>query len=67
VLHLLAALPRRNEWVFSSPTSATGCLTEPNNSHTRACVAAGLGGLEQTSVTFDATAAPGRLRVVNHH
>ena len=41
MLHLLAALPRRtmtdpktgnqiaNPWVFSSPTSATGCLTEP--------------------------------------
>ncbi|MBA4059497.1 site-specific integrase [uncultured Acidovorax sp.] len=44
-LHLLAALPRRNEWVFSSPTSASGCLTEPNNPHTRACAAAGLEGL----------------------
>jgi len=43
--HLLAALPRRNEWVFSSPTSATGCLSEPNNPHTRACKAAGLEGL----------------------
>lgn len=45
MLHLLAALPRRNEWVFPSPTSATGCLTEPNNPHTRACKAAGLEGL----------------------
>ena len=45
MLHLLAALPRRNEWVFSSPTSASGCLTEPNNPHTRACAAAGLKGL----------------------
>jgi len=45
VRHLLAALPRRNQWVFSSPTSASGCLTEPNNPHTRACVAAGLQGL----------------------
>ena len=45
MLHLLAALPRRNEWIFSSPTSATGCLTEPNNPHTRACKAAGLEGL----------------------
>ena len=45
MLHLLAALPRRNEWVFSSPTSASGCLTEPNNPHTRACIAAGLEGL----------------------
>jgi integrase len=45
MLHLLAALPRRNEWVFFSPTSATGCLTEPNNPHTRACRAAGLEGL----------------------
>lgn len=45
MLHLLAALPRRNEWVFSSPTSASGCLSEPNNPHTRACKAAGLEGL----------------------
>ena len=45
MLHLLAALPRRNEWVFPSHTSATGCLTEPNNPHTRACKAAGLDGL----------------------
>lgn len=45
ILHLLSALPRRNEWVFSSPTSASGCLTEPNTPHTRACKAAGLEGL----------------------
>ncbi len=45
MLHLLAALPRRNEWVFPSNTSANGCLTEPNNPHTRACIAAGLKGL----------------------
>jgi integrase len=45
MLHLLAALPRRNEWVFPSNTSASGCLTEPNNPHTRACNAAGLEGL----------------------
>ena len=45
MLHLLASLPRRNEWVFSSPTSATGCLTEPNTPHTRACKTAGLAGL----------------------
>lgn len=123
MLHLLAALPRRNEWVFPSNTSASGCLTEPNNPHTRACKAAGLEGLtlhglrrsfssltewletpagvvaqiqghkpsataekhykvrplellrvhhekieawilEQAGVTFDASAAPGALRVV---
>ena len=45
MLHLLSALPRRNKWVFFSLTSATGCLTEPNNPHTRACQAAGLEGL----------------------
>ena len=45
MLHILATLPRRNEWVFSSSTSASGCLTEPNNPHTRACKAAGLEGL----------------------
>jgi integrase len=45
MLHLLATLPRRNEWVFFSPTSATGCLSEPNTPHTRACRSAGLDGL----------------------
>jgi integrase len=45
MLHLLASLPRRNEWVFSSSTSASGCLSEPNNPHTRACKVAGLEGL----------------------
>jgi integrase len=45
VLHLLASLPRRNEWVFSSASSASGCMSEPNNPHTRACIAAGLQGL----------------------
>ena len=45
MLHLLATLPRRNEWVFPSTTSASGCLTEPNNPHTRACKAVGLEGL----------------------
>ena len=45
MLHLLATLPRRNEWVFPSNTSASGCLTEPNKPHTRACKAVGLEGL----------------------
>jgi integrase len=45
VAHLLATLPVRNEWVFSSLTSASGHLSEPNGAHTRACVAAGLEGL----------------------
>nr|WP_315228507.1 tyrosine-type recombinase/integrase [uncultured Albidiferax sp.] len=45
MLRLLAALPRRNEWVFSSPTSKSGHLSEPNNPHTRACKVAGLVGL----------------------
>ena len=42
---LLVTLPRRNKWVFSSPTSATGCLTVPNTPHARACKVAGLEGL----------------------
>jgi integrase len=45
ILHLLATLPRRNEWVFSSPTSQSGGLSEPNTPHTRACRAAGIEGL----------------------
>jgi integrase len=54
---LISALPRRtmkdkktgnqvpNPWVFSSPTSEDGCLSVPNNPHTRACATAGLEGL----------------------
>lgn len=42
VAHLLAALPRRNEWVFSSVGSASGRLTEPSIAHRQACAAAGL-------------------------
>ena len=42
VAHLLATLPRRNEWVFSSPISASGRLTEPSIAHRQACTAAGL-------------------------
>jgi integrase len=49
VAQRLASLPRRNEWVFSSPspstTTASGCLTEPNTPHHRACKVAGLDGL----------------------
>lgn len=40
--HLLSALPRRNEWVFSSPKSASGKLVEPGDAHDAACKAAGL-------------------------
>ena len=42
VSRLLAALPRRNEWVFSSPTAADGRLKEPRTGHERALAAAGL-------------------------
>ena len=45
VARLLSALPRRNRWVFSSATSATGHLTEPNHPHTTACIVAGIPGL----------------------
>jgi integrase len=121
VAHLLAALPLRNEWVFSGVRSAV--VAAPNELHATACKVAGLQGLtlhglrrsfksltewleipagvvaqlmghkpsataekhytvrpldllrihherieawilEQAGVTFDATAAPGALRVV---
>ncbi len=42
VAHLLAALPRRNEWVFSSPTAADGKLAEPRIAHNEAVAIAGL-------------------------
>jgi integrase len=45
VAQLLTTLPRRNAWVFSSATSATGCMAVPNTPHARACKVAGLEGL----------------------
>jgi integrase len=40
--YLLSSLPRRNQWVFSSPRSATGQLVDPGDAHDAACLAAGL-------------------------
>jgi len=45
VAYLLNSLPKRNQWVFSSPTSKTGQLTEPRKSIEPALIAAGLEGL----------------------
>ena len=42
VEHLIATLPRRNQWVFSSPTSASGHLAAPHIAHNQACAIAGL-------------------------
>ncbi|NHZ35334.1 tyrosine-type recombinase/integrase [Massilia rubra] len=42
VAALLSGLPRRNEWVFSSPASESGQLSEPTPGHKRALCAAGL-------------------------
>jgi integrase len=42
IAHLLAALPRRNEWVFSSTTSASGHVVEPRIAHDKACAVAGV-------------------------
>lgn len=39
---LLSWLPRRNDWVFSSPTAESGRLTDANHRHTRVIKAAGL-------------------------
>lgn len=40
--HLIAALPRRNEFVFSSPAAASGRLEEPRKQHNKALAAAAL-------------------------
>lgn len=45
VASLLINLPRRNQWVFSSPSSKTGKLTEPRKSIAPAYKAAGIEGL----------------------
>lgn len=39
---LFVALPRRNEWVFSSPAAASGRIQEQRISHVKALTAAGL-------------------------
>lgn len=39
---LLNALPRRNEWVFSSPTAERGHIAEPRIAHNEALQVAGL-------------------------
>nr|NYU01853.1 integrase family protein [Pseudomonas sp. SbOxS1] len=39
---LLSSLPRRNQWVFSSPASANGRLSEANHALERACAVAGV-------------------------
>ncbi len=38
--HLIATLPRRNEFVFSSPTAASGRIEEPRIQHVKALKAA---------------------------
>jgi len=68
MLHLLAALPRRNEWVFPSHTSATAekhytvrplGLLRVHHKRIEGWI------LEQAGVTFDTKGAPGSvLRVV---
>lgn len=45
VAFLIDSLPRRNEWVFSSPTAKSGHLVEPRAQHTRALKVAGIEGL----------------------
>lgn len=35
-------LPRRNEWVFSSPTSKSGRIVDPKKAHQTACARAGI-------------------------
>ena len=42
VWHLLAALPRRNVYVFASDRKAGSPITEPNPAHDRACKVAGV-------------------------
>ena len=43
VAHLLATLPRRNQWVFSG--ARADVVAAPNELHARACAVAGINGL----------------------
>ena len=40
VAHLLQSLPRRNEYVFSSPTAKSSYLADPSSAHRKACAEA---------------------------
>ncbi len=42
VAHLISTLPKRNEWVFSSVTSATGHIEEPKKTHKQALESVGI-------------------------
>ena len=56
VASLLQSLPRRNEYVFSSPTAKSGYLTDPSDAHRKACAEAGveltLHGLRRSFATL---------------
>jgi integrase len=43
--HLISSLPRRNEFVFSSPTAASGRIEEPRIQHVKALASAALPAL----------------------
>ena len=43
--HLISTLPRRNGLVFSSTSSAGGCIVIPRTPHAAACAVAGIEGL----------------------
>jgi integrase len=45
VASLLATLPRRNKWVFSSAAAESGRLREPSIQHRRVCAIAGIEGM----------------------
>lgn len=56
VAHLLQSLPRRNEFVFSSPAAKAGYLADPSDAHRKACAEAGveltLHGLRRSFATL---------------
>ncbi|HEY9269217.1 MAG TPA: integrase family protein [Methylotenera sp.] len=53
---LLQSLPRRNRYVFSSPTAKSGYLADPSDAHRKACAEAGveltLHGLRRSFATL---------------
>ena len=53
---LLQSLPRRNQYVFSSPTAKAGYLADPSDAHRKACAEAGvelsLHGLRRSFATL---------------
>jgi hypothetical protein len=64
---LLQSLPRRNEWVFSSPTAENGRIAEPRIPHNRALSVAGLDHVTLQRPAAECRHQQGRIEQTARH